>query len=235
MTASAKSFSATSFSASRRAILAGALGTAALALPGCNTVPAFSLTEAVRRMLLLSSERAFARLTAPGGYWDEQVAQIGLGNLLGARGDTLTRILTSGLFKSRLEDEFARFAIDASYRAAPLVTDAVRVVGVSNAIDLVRGGPRAATSYLRGELGARLVEAMVPELGEAMRLARDPLIGELLSAAAGVDVRDVAERVARRVDDAIWTEIGREEEAIRADPRATRDPVIICALLTRRI
>lgn len=226
---------ANSFSATRRAVLAGALGSAALTLPGCASLPAFSLTEAVRRMLLLSTERAFARLTEPGGYWDEQVAAVGLGNLLGARGDALSRILTSGLFKSRLEDAFAGFAIDATARAAPLVTDAVRAVGVSNAIDLVRGGPRAATSYLRGELGARLVEAMVPELGEAMRLARDPLIGELLGAAAGVDVRDVAERVATRIDDVIWSEIGREEEAIRANPEATRDPVIIGALATGRV
>ena len=37
----------------------------------------------------------------------------------------------------------------------------------------------------------------------------------------------VARNVATRVDDVIWGEIAREEAAIRADPAATRDPVLI--------
>lgn len=213
----------------RRRWLAGAAGGAAvLLLPACaNYGGTYSLEEAVRRMLLLASENAFARLTRPGGYWDEQVARIGLGGLLGTRGDVLSRILSSALFKDRLEERFASLAIDASFRAAPVVTDAVRVIGLRNAIDLVRGGPSAASAYLRQEIGTALLDAVVPELGEAIRLSRDPLLGEVLNALAGVDVAAVAERVGREVDNAIWGEIAREEAAIRADPEATRDPAII--------
>ena len=79
----------------------------------------------------------FARLTAPGGFWDEQVAQLGLANLMGTRGDVLSRILTSALVKDRLEERFAAFAIDASFRAAPVVTDAIQMIGFDNAIALV--------------------------------------------------------------------------------------------------
>ena len=141
----------------RRALLAGAAGAGALLLlPGCATTGGYSLTEAIRRLLLLSAENAFARLTAPGGFWDEQVARIGLSELLGTRGDVLSRILTSGLVKDRLEERFATFAIEASFRAAPIVTDAVEVIGFENAIDLVRGGPSAASDFLRVELGQRL-------------------------------------------------------------------------------
>jgi hypothetical protein len=212
----------------RRSLIAGAAGAGALLLlPGCATTGGFSLTEAIRRLLLLSSENAFARLTAPGGFWDEQVARLGLNQLLGTRGDVLSRILTSSLVKDRLEERFASFAIDASFRAAPLVTDAVRVIGFENAIDLVRGGPSAASDFLRGELGTALLDAMVPELGEALRISRDPLLGQALSAVTGVDVAGVADRFGRQIDDAIWGEIGREEAAIRADPGATRDPVLI--------
>lgn len=212
----------------RRALLAGAAGAGALLLlPGCATTGGFSLTEAIRRLLLLASENAFARLTAPGGFWDEQVARIGLTELLGTRGDVLSRILTSGLVKDRLEERFATFAIDASFRAAPIVTDAVEVIGFENAIDLVRGGPSAASSFLRGELGTALIDAMVPELGEAIRLAEDPLIGQALGALTGVNISNVASRIGREVDNAVWGEIAREEAAIRADPQATRDPLLI--------
>ncbi len=212
----------------RRNLLAGAAGAGALLLlPGCATTGGFSMVEAVRRMLLLATENAFARLTAPGGFWDEQVAQLGLANVLGTRGDVLSRILTSQLFKDRLEERFATFAIDASFRAAPVVTDAIRVIGFDNAIALVRGGPDAASLYLRQEVGGALLDAVVPELGEAMRLSRDPLVGQALSALTGVDVAGVADRFGRQIDDAIWGEIGREEAAIRANPEATRDPVLI--------
>ncbi len=90
-----------------------------------------------------------------------------------------------------------------------------------------RASPRPASAYLRQEVGTALVDAVVPELGEAIRVSRDPLLGEVIHALAGVDVAALADRVGREVDKAIWGEIAREEAAIRADPRATRDPAII--------
>ena len=212
----------------RRQVILGGIGvTAVLALPACASYPRFSLTEAIRRLLLLSSERAFARLTAPDGYWDDQVARLGLGDLLGTRGDVVSRILTSRLFKDRLEDAFADIAIEGAYRAAPIVTDAVRVIGFENAVDLVRGGPQAATTMLRGELGGRLIDSLVPELGRAIEIASDPLVAELIDGLTGTNVGAIAQGLAGNVDDAIWTEIGYEEAAIRANPEETRDPLLI--------
>ncbi|HEU4651118.1 MAG TPA: DUF4197 domain-containing protein [Croceibacterium sp.] len=215
---------------SRRAFVAGSLAAAAaLALPGCATTGAFSFTEAIRRLLVLSSENAFARMTAPGGFWDQQVAAVGLNRFFGTRGNVLANILTSTLFKSRLEGVVADMAVDASYRAAPIVADAVRTIGWANAVDLIRGGPTAASAYLRQEMGPALIDAMVPGVGEALRVAQDPLIGQLMAGLTGVDVGGMANSFAREVDDAIWGEIAREEAAIRADPYATRDPVLIGA------
>lgn len=214
--------------ASRRSLLGGlAAGTALLALPGCNSMGGFGLVDAVQRLLYLSSERAFGRMLQANGFWDQQVASLGLGNVLGVRGDVLSRILTSGLFKSRLDRAFGDIAYRGAERAAPVVTDAVRVIGFENAIDLVRGGPTAATAFLRGNLGSRLVDAMVPELGTAMRVASDPLVGQALSALTGVDTAQVAARFADTIDEVIWREIGNEEAAIRADPASTNDAAII--------
>jgi hypothetical protein len=212
----------------RRGFVAGSLATAAaLALPGCATSGTYSFTEAIRRLLVLSSERAFVRLTAPGGFWDQQVAQIGLSRFFGTRGGVLGNILTSALFKNRLEGVVAEVAVDASYRAAPVVADAVRTIGYANAVELIRGGPTAASAFLRQEMGVRLVEVMVPEVGEALRVAQDPLVGQLITGLTGVDLGGVASTFANEVDNAIWGEIAREEAEIRADPRATRDPVLI--------
>lgn len=212
----------------RRKFVFGSLAAAtALTLPGCASYGGISFTEAIRRLLLASSEQAFVRMTAPGGFWDQQVAQLGLENFFGTRGNVLANILTSSLFKSRLEDVVADIAVDASYRAAPIVADTVRTIGFANAMDLIRGGPTAASTFLRQEMGERLVLAMLPEIGEAIRIAEDPLMGQLLSGLAGVDVSSLTRNFAAEVDNVIWGEIAREEAAIRADPSRTRDPLLI--------
>ena len=213
----------------RRAFLGGlSLGGAVLALPACTSFGGgFGLVDAVQRILFLSSERAFGRMLQSNGFWDDQVAQLGLNNLLGTRGDVLSRILTSTLFKNRLQNAFGDIAYEGAERAAPLVTDAVRTIGIQNAIDLVRGGPTAATGFLRQSMGRTLIEAMVPELGAAMRVASDPLVGELINGLTGVDLSGATTRFADNIDNTIWREIGNEEAAIRRDPGATRDPLII--------
>ena len=212
----------------RRSILRGSVGGAAiLALPACASLPGFNLTEAIQRLLLLSSENAFARMLAPDGFWDQQVAGLGLNNLLGTSGGGVASLLTSTLFKNRLEGVFADIAIDGSRVAAPIVADAVRSMSIADAAALVRGGPSAASELLRGQLGGRLVEQMVPELGDAIRIASDPLVAQLINSAAGADIGGIAQRFAGNVDNAIWTEIGTEEAAIRADPQSTGDPLLI--------
>ncbi|MXO90736.1 DUF4197 domain-containing protein [Pontixanthobacter aquaemixtae] len=211
----------------RRAFLAGGVATGALALAGCTSLPGFGFTDAIRRLLVLSSERAFARMTADGGFWDQQVGRIGLANIMGTRGNILAGILTSAVFKDQLEDAFADVAVRGAERAAPVVADAVRIVGIEAAEQLVRGGPTAATAFLRGEMGNTLVEAMVPELGDAIRLANDPVIGRAIAQLSGVDVAGVSNRFSADINDAIWNEMGIEEAAIRRDPQSTNDPLLI--------
>lgn len=221
---------------SRRAIMRGmAVGAGSfglVGLAGCNTLGGlgYGPIDAIRNILLLSAQRSFASLAQPGGWYDGQVSRLALGDVLGTRGSVLQSILTSGLVKNRLEREFAEIAIDGAERAAPVVYDTVRTIGVGNAIALVTGNSTAATSFLRQNMGQSLIEVMVPEVSEAMRLSREPVVGQLLSALSGVDLQSVVGNFTREVDDTIWNRIGAEEAAIRANPQATRDPAIIAVL-----
>jgi hypothetical protein len=214
----------------RRTFLAGAAATGVLALAACESMPALSLTEAIRRLLTRASRAAFARLTAPGGFYDNELARLDLPEVFGRRGGVLQSVLTSAAFKSRLQREFNHIAERGARRAAPLVADAVRLIGIDNARELLRGGPTAATGFLRQSMGSSLIEAMVPELGDGLRLASDPIVGEAIAALTGVDVNGVARSLSSRADEAIWGEIGRQEEEIRAHPEATGDAVLIGAL-----
>ena len=210
----------------------GAAGAAsAITLSGCASgFGQFSFVEAVRRLMTLSSFVAIERLSAPGGFYDSQVARLALPEALGRRGNVLSNILTGVVFRDRLQRSLNRVAEDGARRAAPAVAETIRVVGIANAVALVRGGSTAATAFLRQEMAGRLVDVMFPAIGNAMRVANDPILGQALAALSGVDVPAIARDLSVQADNAIWGEMGREEAAIRANPRRTNDPVLIAAL-----
>lgn len=214
----------------RRGFLACTAALGLLALTGCASAPPLSLIDAVRRLLQHATVNAFARLTAEDGFWTSSVARIGLPDILGSRGGVIENILVSAVFRDQLQRQFNRVAEVGARRAAPVVADAVRTIGTQNAVAILRGGPQAATALLRGEMAGGLVPVLVPELGNALRAANDPLLRRVLSSSTGIDPAALANALAKDVDAAIWREIGLAEEQIRANPEATGDPVLIAVL-----
>lgn len=214
----------------RRAVLAGMLATSALALPGCATIQRDTTAELIRRLLEVSTQRAFARLVQPDGFWDSSVARINLPVLFGRPGKLLSGVLKSEAFRERLQHKLNNIAEDGARRAAPVVADAVRSTTFADAVGLLRGGRTAATTYLRQTMGSALVNAMIPELQQVMSVADDPLLGTALSALVGVDIGDAAHALAIEADNAIWYEIGASEAEVRDDPSITNDPLLIAGL-----
>lgn len=215
--------------ATRRDILLSGSAIALLSLTGCQTMPGFGLTEAIRRLLALSSQNAFAALLQPGGFYDNSVARIALPDRFGGNsGSGITSaILQSRAFRDRLQRQLNRAAEKGAERAAPLVADAVRNVSIQDAAALVRGGPQAASNFLRGQMGTALINAMLPGISEGLRLFDDQIINQTVRSVAGFDVAALAQDITRKADDSIWAAIGLEESNIRADPRKTKDPVLI--------
>lgn len=211
----------------RRAFLAGAAGTAVLALPGCTGIGGFSMVDAIKRLLTLSTQNAFAKLTAPGGFWDSTVARFDVPELFSGSGGVLKTLLTTTAFRQQLQKQLNIAAEKGAERAAPLVLETVRSISIPDAVGLVRGGPTAATTWLRTSMGAGLINAMVPGLGDAISLSNDPVLSQAIKALSGVDIGQVAQAVAIRADNSIWYQIGAEESEIRANPESTRDPLLI--------
>ncbi len=212
----------------RRTFLAGTAAAGLLALPGCQSLGGFSMVEAIRRLLTLSSQAAFAALTAPGGFWDSEVARFEAPAVFSSSGTSvLKNLLSSALFKENLQHQLNIVAEKGAERAAPVVYAAVSKISIPDAVGLVRGGPTAATSFLRAELGPALINAMIPGLTDALRLSGDPVIGQAVKALAGVDIGAMAQSVANRADNSIWYQIGHEESTLRAHPETTKDPLLI--------
>jgi hypothetical protein len=212
----------------RQLLLAGAAG-AALTLPGCQSMPGFSLTEAIRRLLTLSSQNAFALLLQPGGFYDSSVARIALPDRFGGASGTniVSLVLQSKSFRDRLQRQLNRAAEKGAERAAPLVAEAVRTVSIEAANEIVRGGPQAATQFLRGKMGVALLDSMLPGVTEGLRLFDDQVINKAVQSVTGFDMAALGADITRKADDAIWAAIGLEEGNIRANPQATNDPLLI--------
>lgn len=213
----------------RRSLVTALVAAPLLTLPGCANMPGFSLTDAIRELLTLSSQRAFALLLQPGGFYDSEVARIDLPPQLGGSGasSTLSRVLLSGVFKDRLTRQVNSAARDGAERAAPLVADAIRAISIADAAGIIRGGPTAATDLLERSMGRSLVGAMFPGIDQGLRLADNAVVAEALRFTTGIDFRGLVQDVSNRTHDAIYRAIGQQEAAIRANPRETGNPLLI--------
>jgi hypothetical protein len=215
----------------RRAVIVGLGALPLVALGGCaTTMGRYSLEEGVRRLLELSSTRAFARLTQPGGFYDDQVTRIAVPDLGTQGGAILSAILRTNAVRGQVARALNDVAVDLADGAAPIVMDTVRSMSLADAVGVLRGGPTAATDLLARNARGAVVEAVLPGASRALQSDLFAVLAAALSASSGRNLTAMADNVSGQIGDAIFRAIGREESAIRADPRATRDPVLIALL-----
>jgi len=215
---------------SRRSLIAAGICAPLLALPGCATgLGGFGLEDAIRRILTLSSQRAFTRLLVEDGFFADDVARIPLPQELGGSrvAAALSVILGSGVVQDRLLRLVNRAARDGAEAAAPVVADSIRSMSISDAVGIVRGGPQAATDYLENVMGDAIVRAIFPGVGRALSTLENGLVNRALRAATGIDFAELQTHVASSAARGIYRAMGREEAAIRANPRETGDPLLI--------
>ena len=211
----------------RRRLLAAGCLLPVLALPGCSTLGGFGFEDAIRRLLTLSSQRAFARLLQENGFFEDEVARIPLPPQLGGAGAVASALLRTSLVQDQLLRLMNRAAADAADAAAPIVYDSIRSMSLRDAVSLVRGGPTAATDFLERSMGNAIVDALFPGVGNALRLLDNGVINRVVQAATGIDFGGLQRHVSESAARGIYRAIGREEAAIRANPRETGDPVLI--------
>jgi hypothetical protein len=220
----------------RRNFLAGAVAAGLLTWPGVGLAqiaasnPADGAVDAVRRLLVLASQNAFVRLTAPEGFWKSRVARFGLPVLFRKTGGNAAGPLGSNAFREQLQHRLNILAETGARGAAPVVADGARRLAVGDPLAILRGKPTAATSQLRLEMASQVVDAMIPPLEQAIVTAADPIVAQAVAQLVGVKPFDVAKAIALGADNGTWYEIGLAEAAIRANPALTNDPVLIAAL-----
>lgn len=216
----------------RRTLIATAATMPLLSLAACTTGlgGGISLAEAIRRLLTLSSQRAFTLLLAPGGFYESEVARIALPPQFANSRWVLGQILNSSAVRLRVQRLLNDAAGEGARRAAPVVAQAIGALTVADALGVLRGGPTAATSVLERSMGGALITTMFPEVGNALRLANDDLVARSIAAVTGYDVAALARDVTASADRGIWAAMAREEAAIRANPSSANDPLLLAVL-----
>jgi hypothetical protein len=76
-------------------------------------------------------------------------------------------------------------------------------------------------------MGTALVTAMVPGIDNGLKLLDSAVVTEALKMVTGIDFAGLRDDVSQKASDAIYRTMAKEEAAIRADPRATNDPLLI--------
>jgi hypothetical protein len=225
-------------SLTRRALLTAALALPILTLPACvsrvGDVP--NAEPAIRRLLTLSAQRAFARLLTEEGFYRDPAARIQPPPQLGgnAISATLAVALGTRAVQDRLLRVVNRAADEGARRAAPVVDEAIRDMPIGDALRIARGAPTAATDYLARLAGERIFDAIFPAVGESLRLAENGVIQRALEYATGINFPGLQADVTRKTAVALYRAIGREEAAIRADPASAGDPALAGLLGARR-
>jgi hypothetical protein len=196
-----------------RAFLAAlAAGAALAALPAAAQLPDFGLKSLVGR----ASDSALDRLAQPGAFSADDAIRIalpggkGVSSLMGLAGK-------AGL-TGDLDAALNRAAEQAAAQAKPIFRAAIDKASFGDAVAIARGGSTGATDYLRQNTGAEIQARLVPLVRGALQssgaLGRAP--AQL--SALGLNEGALADYVARKTSDGIFTYVGREEARMRQDP-----------------
>src|SRR5215207_5936719 len=148
----------------RREFLVGAVAVGVMAaLPGAALAQVQATgdaaSDAVRRLMVLSTQTALSRLGQPNGFLNSVVARFGL-PVLFTKGAVAGGPLSQPAFRQQIIQRLNQFAEAGARGAVPAMAEASRKLPIPDASAILRGRPTSATSALRLAMGSGLVNAL---------------------------------------------------------------------------
>lgn len=184
-----------------------------------------TVVAGLKEALTLGSERAVASTSAKDGFWSNEKIKIPLPAELNTAFSTLRSIgFTSQV--DALELGMNRAAEQAAVEAKPVLVDAVKGMSLSDAMGILRGGDTAATDHFRAQTSAPLKEKFLPIIQDKMgEVGLYQQYNKLMDAYTALPLTkesgfNLDNYVADKGLDGLFTMLGQEEQAIRANPAA---------------
>jgi hypothetical protein len=196
-----------------------------------------ALSRAVKESLELSSTRAADLLSKTGGYQNSSLYRIRLPEPVQPIASRLRQFGLGGQV-DQIEKLMNQGAEHAAVEAKGIFISAVRSMTLTDAMAIVRGNDTAATTYFRQHTEAELRQKYLPIIQNNLRqIGFYNQYQQLLSAYKQLPLSnkpdlDLEQHVLTQSLNALFTQVGEEEKAIRKDPLG-RGSSIIAAVFAR--
>ena len=185
----------------------------------------------IKTLLEKSASAAVLQLGKPGGFMHNDAVRIGLpGNLEKASG------LLSKLGQGRKVDELLAAMNSAAEQAVPfakpLLMNAIKSMTVVDAKNILTGGNTSVTHFFASKTREPLTEKFLPTVTRVTNKAQltakyDAVAGKALGfGLVKKEDSNMAGFVTRKTLDGLFTVIGQQESALRADPGKAGDAVL---------
>jgi hypothetical protein len=182
-----------------------------------------ALTRAIKESLELGSTRAADLLSRTGGYQNSSVYRIKLPQAVQPVAARLRQFGLGGQV-DRIEALMNQGAERAAVEAKGVFITAVRGMTVTDAMGIVRGSNTAATEYFRQRTEADLRTRYLPIIqNNLQQVGFYAQYQQLLAAYKQLPLAnkpdlDLEQHVLTQSLNALFTQVGEEEQAIRKDP-----------------
>lgn len=180
-------------------------------------------TSALRTALTQGAQAAVSNLGKTDGFLGNPQVRIPLPGKL-AKAEKTLRMVGMGSQTDALITAMNRAAEAAVPEARALLVDAVKNMSVQDVAGILTGGPNSATEYFRGKTSEPLAAKFLPIVRKQTEkvdlAARYNAVAGKAAAFGMFDAKDasVESYVTQKALDGLFTMIGREEAAIRANP-----------------
>lgn len=180
------------------------------------------VASAIKQALELGSERATASLSAAGGY-SQSGYHIGLPDAAKPVVDTLRKV-GMGSYVDKAEAAMNTAAEQAAGESLPVFKDAIKGMGVKDALGIVTGPDTAATDYFRGQTEQSLRAKFAPIVQE--NLKKTGFYDQYQTMLSVYDKLPFTDKPNLNAEDyvidlslsALYDRMGKEESLIRQDP-----------------
>ena len=182
-----------------------------------------ALSRAVKESLELGSTRAADMLSKTGGYQNSSIYRIRLPEPVQPIASRLRQFGLGGQV-DQIEKLMNQGAERAAVEAKGIFITAVRSMTIADAMGIVRGSNTAATEYFRRNTEAQLRQKYLPIIQSNLRqIGFYNQYQQLLTAYKQLPLTnkpdlDLEQHVLTQSLNALFTQVGEEEKAIRQDP-----------------
>ncbi|MBP1202220.1 hypothetical protein JOD97_000234 [Duganella sp. 1411] len=169
------------------------------------------------------STLAVAKLGAENGFLNNEKVRIQLPKIL-EQARPLLQMTGKGQKLDELVVQMNHAAEAAVPMAKPLLLDAVKSMSITDAKNILTGGETSVTDFFRDKTSAKLAVQFLPivkKVTDRSKLSTQYNSTMALAPTMGLiqeDQKTVEGYVTKRALDGLYTMIGEEEKAIRADP-----------------